>query len=102
VKANDPVALKERDRQDKLAAKQLHEDLTEILKLPAGRRVLWSYLSFCGIHREVFSTNALQMAFNDGRRTVGLKIEDDIITTNAQAYLAMLTERVSKEEVKDG
>lgn len=102
MRANDPVQLKEQERRDREFAKQLRADLVELLKLPAGRRVLWSYLAFCGIHREVFNTNALQMAFNDGRRSVGLKLEDDIVRADPKALLAMMQEQIPKEEVTDG
>ncbi len=102
MKANDPVSLKERERKDRQADKQLKTDLIDLLKLPAGRRVLWSYLAFCGIHREVFSTNALQMAFNDGRRSVGLKLEADIVSADPAALLSMMQAQIAEEDAENG
>lgn len=45
-----------------------------VMETPEGRAVVWEILSAAGVFQEVFDTNALRMAFNSGRRNLGLMV----------------------------
>lgn len=90
MKANDPKAVAERERKDRERQKQFKADLAEALKSPATRRVFWYWLEKAGVWRSVFSTNALQMANNEGNRNLGLNMMADIASVEPKALLEMM------------
>lgn len=49
-------------------------DVQEIAAMPPGRRFLRSLLVRSGVLRASFDTNAMAMAFNEGRRAFGLEV----------------------------
>lgn len=63
-----------------------------------GRRIIWRLLVDVGVFRYSFNTNAMQMAFNEGSRNVGLKILDAIKRYCPATYDAMAREAREQEE----
>lgn len=56
------------------AQQQLLEDAKAVLMdTPAGRRVLWHLLEFCGVFSTTFTGNS-QTFFKEGARSVGLHL----------------------------
>lgn len=84
--------VKERARVDRLREKQHREDITNLLKTPAFRRVLWNWLEFTGIYRETFDTNFGVMAKNEGRRSVGLMLVNDVLGADPTSLIKMMQE----------
>lgn len=73
--------------------KQADEDLRFVLSSGQGRRVLYDIISGCGIYHSSFSTDALQMAFKEGRRNEGLKLITKIDAVSPGAYSKMIEEQ---------
>ena len=80
------ASRKERDRNINEIS-----DLKVVLGIPEGRRVLWKYLSECGVYKTSFTGNS-ETFFNEGRRTIGLKIIADIYKSDVDAYALMMKE----------
>lgn len=55
---------------------QFIDDLREVAKTPAGKRVFWKLLEYTGVHISVFDKNIQEMCRNEGRREVGLWLEE--------------------------
>lgn len=89
ISSSDPKQVKERGARAKDAQKQDREDLKAILETQEGRRFVRGLLADCGEHRTSFHTNAIQMAFNEGARNVGLKLKARIVQA-APEYLSEL------------
>lgn len=53
-------------------------DYQQLMESKAGRGVFYRMLSDCGVYRTSFSPDALVMAYQEGRRSVGLKILADL------------------------
>jgi hypothetical protein len=53
-------------------------DLKKVLGDVEGRRFVWRILSESGIFRGSFNANALAMAFNEGKRDIGLLVIGEI------------------------
>jgi hypothetical protein len=68
------------------------EDLQLVLGSIQGRRLLWRYLSRCGVFQSSFSTNGSITFYNEGKRSIGLEILAEITATNPDAYLQMMKE----------
>lgn len=61
-------------RRAQIAAKAEEEDLKWIMANKRGRRIVWGILANAGVFQLSFSTNAMTMAFNEGRRSEGLRM----------------------------
>lgn len=68
------------------------EDLKWLMAHAAGRRIATRILERTGVRRTSFHTNGSTMAFNEGRRDVGLWFEAEVLETAPDAYLKMLKE----------
>lgn len=87
--SNDPRKLKEQSARIKDREKTDAEDLKAVLATVEGRRFVRGLLADCGEHRTSFHTNAIQMAFNEGARNVGLKLKSRIVAASPE-WLAEL------------
>lgn len=72
--------------------KQDAEDLRWLLSGPRGRRIVFRDLEDAGLFRAVFNTNALSMAFAEGRRNQGLQKLARLMAINPDAYATMVKE----------
>lgn len=62
------------DKQNEIIIRQekrLEADIKKVLSTPSGRRFFWRLWTECGIFRTSFS-DSNQMAFNEGKRIIGL------------------------------
>lgn len=82
----------DRRRQEAIRALRLKTDWKQVLSDRSGRAVIWSILSDAGVFQPVFDTNALSMAFKEGRRNHGLKILDVVMRIAPEAYQLMQEE----------
>jgi len=67
-------------------------DLENLLRHESGRRFIWEYLSFCGVHSSTFDADPITHAYNAGVREAGLHFET-VLKTNAYGfYMTMMRE----------
>ena len=76
------------------------DDLREVLKRPSGRRFAYKVLSECGVFKASFSQNSLTIAFNEGKRDIGLALLADLNEAEPMAYTQMLQEHYSELKSK--
>lgn len=69
------------------------EDLAWLMKSKPGRRVMWRLLTNAGVYRLSFNGDALQSAFNEGQRNVGLRLLALIQRHVSEGYALMVQER---------
>lgn len=98
--AANPRAVKERTEKVRSRRERDIDDLATILSDIRGRRFLWRYLSECGIFRTSFNNSGSITAFNEGARSIGLKLLTEIMETDAESYTLMANE--SKKENQNG
>jgi hypothetical protein len=67
-------------------------DVKWLMGSKRGRRIVWRLLDQAGVFRLSFSTNAMQMSFNEGNRNYGNRTLDLIHRTCADLYTQMLKE----------
>lgn len=91
-------AIFEKKRHERLLS-----DVRGLVSSPGGRRAAWHVLSVCRPMHSSFNTDPLVMAFNEGRRSVGLFFMDLIMEAKPEAYDQMRREAASnaKSEEKD-
>ena len=59
---------------------------------PAGRRWVYQLMGECGVWTTTGVSNALSLAFREGSRFVGLRLQAEIMQANHDMYLKMLKE----------
>ena len=103
--ARDPLVDNASDREQVQFARRRIRD-EEKRRLDAHRALLASgagqlyfreQLERAGVFRSSFSTDPLQMAFNEGRRNEGLRLLVDLFTADPAAALSILTETITRE-----
>jgi hypothetical protein len=100
VSTYDPTDLRgqEREREEQESRKRLEQEISDadlkwVMGRERGRRFVWRVLEKSGVFRTSFSTNALQMAFNEGQRNIGLPILDDISALCPELHQVMVKEQ---------
>jgi hypothetical protein len=92
--AKKQKSQKTRDLQKKAALKKLMGD-------PEGRMFMWDLLGRCGAFHLSFNTDALIMAFNEGRRDVGNHLMGEITRMSPELYMRMMVESQQKQAEGD-
>ena len=80
----------DRNRERELA------DLRAVLATIEGRRLVWRYLTRCGVFKTSM-TGSSQTFFLEGQRNVGLWLLADINAADPAAYVQMLAESRAAE-----
>ena len=100
---NDPTDLKRLDREaeaDEVDARETRrkelEDMRWLLGHPQGRRIALRLLDETGLFRSSFNHSGSLMAFNEGRRNLGLWLTAELMEANADGYLKVLREHKAK------
>lgn len=91
-----------RDKQQKLRDAEDTENIRFVLGDRRGRAFVWWLFGVSGIELGSFHTNALTMAHNEGRRSVGNQLRSEILDVDAESYLTMQREAylAEKQETK--
>jgi len=105
----DPTDLDERDRQrkdskarERMAEERDERDLRWLMSSRQGRRIAWRLLERAGVTNSSFSTNAMQMAFNEGFRNYGNWMLARIIAVCPEKYPELLKEQADDERNTSG
>ncbi len=103
VTNNDPTDLNRQDREADAEEQRSREnrrkeldDLRWLLGHPQGRRLTLRMLERTGIFRSSYNHSGSLMAFNEGRRDVGLWLTAELMEANAEGYLKVLKEHGAK------
>lgn len=87
--------LKQRERQRE---RQAQEDLAAVMALPAGRRFVWLVIDgIAGVSSRSFDPNAHVTAYNDGRRSVGIRLQVDAQRHCTDDYVRMIQEQLAAQ-----
>lgn len=99
----DPTDLNRTDRDAELESIEAREhrrkeleDLRWLLGHPQGRRIALRWLDETGVFRSSFNHSGSLMAFNEGRRNIGLWLTAELMEANADGYLKVLKEHKAK------
>lgn len=85
------------EEKAKLRQRQDIEDLKWLMSNKRGRRIIYGLLERAGVWQLSFHTNALQMAFNEGRRNEGLALLAKLMSEAPDNYALMLKEHKDDE-----
>lgn len=94
--ASDPAQVERNRKEIAKRSKRDRSDLLRLLEIPEFRRFAWRYLGFSKLFETSFTGNSTTF-FNEGMRSVGLKLLHEITTTDPAAYLKMMNEARDSE-----
>ena len=83
------------ERDNRKKERELN-DIRVIISTPEGRRFLWKIISEAGVFRTSFSLDENQMAYQEGRRSIGLNILYDLLDASPSTYMQMQNEYASE------
>ena len=91
---DDDVGLRRREQseRDRLAAEEHRADLQWLMQDRRGRRIARWMLGVTQLHARVFVPDAMELSRREGRREVGIEIEDEIREASLEGWLSMLKE----------
>lgn len=72
------------------AKKRRDEELAYVMGHALGRRFIWRLLhQVCAIDASNFSSDAMMLAYAQGRRDIGLDIQSALLDFDKQVFLTM-------------
>jgi hypothetical protein len=80
------------DERAKLNRDSEESDFKWLMGSRRGRRIVWRLLARAGVFQLSFNTNAMAMAFAEGRRNEGLYMLDQVHTLCPELYTIMAKE----------
>ncbi len=88
-----------RAEQERARTLQLQEaeDLKWLMNAKRGRRIVHRQLERAGVWQLSFNTNAMTMAFNEGRRNEGLALTTRLIRACPEQWALMIKENAIAE-----
>lgn len=101
----DPLDLQRQEREaesDELVAREKRrrelDDLRWLMAHPQGRRIVSRLLEETGVNRTSFNHSGSVMAFNEGRRQIGLFLTAEVLEASADGYMKLLKEYQGKRD----
>lgn len=83
-------------RKIALEAKRRRVEYLDVIRavmgLKQGRRFIGELLSWCHVRGSSFNPDPIKMAFAEGERNIGLRLEADLIEASPEHYLEFLRE----------
>jgi hypothetical protein len=101
----DPLDTHQQDAQreaeakrQKLARQQEVADFMWLMADQRGRRIVWRQLATAGVFLSSFDPTAMTMAFNEGRRSEGLRLLAQVMELCPDLYATMMKEQTKCQE----
>jgi hypothetical protein len=93
--AADKEQVKEGSRKERDKRKQELLDLQVVLDLPAGRRLLWRFLTECKTFESIWESSA-RIHYLAGKQDLGHFIMAEIVAADEDSLLTMMKEAKSE------
>jgi hypothetical protein len=84
--------LKSAAHKENLIEEFRAKDFRKLLEQKEFRRFAWRYLCDCHVFKQTFDHSGSVTSFNEGKRSVGLKLMAEIVDSSPEAYLQMMKE----------
>lgn len=104
----DPTDLRAQEREaeaDEVVAREQRrrelDDIKWLMAHPQGRRFVCRLLEEAGVNRTSFNHSGSLMAFNEGRRNLGLFVQSEVLQAAPEGYFKLLKEYQAKNDNRD-
>lgn len=96
---NDPIDTRGREQREaeeearkKLLRATEIEDVKWLMASKRGRRIMWRLLGLSRVFRLSFDPNAMKMAFNEGSRSLGNQLLEEVMDLCQEMFPVMMKE----------
>ena len=90
--AADRKQIRAAEKAAAIAERERGEVVVEMMATTPRRRYVWEKLAAAGIFSTTFSTDPVQMAFNEGQRNQGLVLLNDVIQYCPEQFILSMRE----------
>jgi hypothetical protein len=90
--ASDRKSIRAAEKAAAIAERERAEVVVESMATGPRRKYVWDKLAAAGIFQSTFSTDPLQMAFNEGQRNQGLVLLNDVIQYCPEQFILAMRE----------
>lgn len=90
--AADRKSIRAAEKAAKIVDANNQTVVVAIMSTEAGRRYIWDKLTLANLFSTTFSTDTMQMAFNEGNRNQGLLLLNDIIEWCPEEFIQAMRE----------
>lgn len=95
---SDVKTVRKQQKRSKLEREREVEEMRQLLAAPGNRSFVWRLLEYCRIyHSNPFPHSHGEMAYFEGRRSVGHYIIQTMLEADPNAYAVMRDEAVEKQ-----
>ena len=91
IEEQEALRREERERARVLQQQEM-DDLKWLMNAKRGRRFIHRWLERAGVFQLSFNTNAMTMAFNEGRRNEGLALTNRLMAACPEQWALMMKE----------
>lgn len=91
-------AKTEVDARNKLVQQVEADDVKWLMGSKRGRRIIWRQLERAGVFQLSFNATAMVMAFNEGRRSEGLRVLAQVHEFCPEQYTTMMQEQKKHDD----
>jgi hypothetical protein len=95
--ASNPAHIKSRKQREEMEALRSAAALEFVMSSALGRRFVWELLGETGMFRDSFTGNSTTF-YNEGRRSVGLKLQEKIEAQQANLFILMWQENLASKD----
>lgn len=95
------VDTTKQDKQQKKAERKRRRelaDIREVLTTPSGRRFYWRVMTDCGVFQRSFTGEVNTTMFNEGRRSIGNWLFNELMDANPNMFAQLSNEAASEAE----
>lgn len=85
--AADRKDIRRREKEAKIATAQRAQVVHQIMSTVQGREWMWSKLAEARVFHQTFTGDALQSAFNEGQRALGLSMLAEVMLSCPDQYI---------------
>lgn len=86
--------MNESEKEQRRREKEFADDIAWLVDISKrGRRIMWNILVQCGVFSRTLDTNALVMASNEGKRSVGNSLMGIICQKRPKRFVEMIEEQ---------
>lgn len=97
VALDTPEGVKARRNEVAIRLKAEHDFIRAMMGTTQGRLWFWDILTSCHVGATSFSSDSLVMAFSEGERNIGLRIQAQLLAACPDRYIEMLRENGEKD-----
>jgi hypothetical protein len=99
--AADRKQIRAAEKAAAISARERGEVVIALMSTAPGRRFVWDRLADASIFATTFSTDPIQMAFNEGQRNQGLTLLDEIIRSCPDQFILAMRESNARRTESD-